>query len=255
MIFYFTGTGNSLMVARAIAEGLEDSNVIHVSRTEDFENIPTPERIGLIFPVYNGGPPLIVMNTLASLKKHKDSYIFSVATHAGGPDMVLSILRDELQKIGLELSAGFTLYAPNNYVIGYRPPSKRSIESTLTRIDQIIPDIVHVVKNKETHLQASDFPSGSYKGHDKFLSEVNYKDERFWITEDCTECGTCERVCPAQNIVVADGTVEWLHRCELCLACINWCPESVIRYGKETHSRGHYTNPRVSVEDMIKIDG
>jgi len=42
----------------------------------------------------------------------------------------------------------------------------------------------------------------------------------FHTDETCTGCGTCARVCPAENISIAEKKPVWHDQCEFCLACI-----------------------------------
>jgi formate hydrogenlyase subunit 6/NADH:ubiquinone oxidoreductase subunit I/flavodoxin len=251
-IFYFTGTGNSLMVAKAIGDDLGDSEVTSIARSEDEEHDRSYDTLGIVFPVYWGGLPLKVLEFLPTLKNIKGSYIFAVETHAGGPGNALSQLRAEIQQIGLDLSAGFLLRMPSNYIISYDAPSKQGVQRILGNATDSVKEIVDIVRNKTINLPSSVLSSysgirGSYK---QFLERVNRSDEKFWVDESCTECKVCVRVCPVQNIVIKDGRPEWMHQCEQCLACINWCPERAIQFGTGTESRGRYTNPRVTVDEM-----
>ena len=54
MIFYFTGTGNSLMAAKAVAE--ENEQLIDIAKARKGGKysfgIKDGERIGFVFPVY-----------------------------------------------------------------------------------------------------------------------------------------------------------------------------------------------------------
>lgn len=47
------------------------------------------------------------------------------------------------------------------------------------------------------------------------------------VSDDCILCGTCARVCPANNIVVGD-TVEFSDHCEVCYACLHNCPQGAF---------------------------
>lgn len=240
------------MVARAISDALGDTEVIPIAHTRSNDHDEPHEILGIIFPVYWGGLPLKVLEFIRSLKGHRSSYIFTVVTHAGEPEFALAQLRDELQKIGLDLSAGFPLRMPSNYIIDYDAPSESGIQRILDNAGNTINEIVETLRNQIIYLPASHFssysgPSRSYK---QFLERVNSADEKFWVDENCTECETCVRICPVQNIQMKEGKPEWLHGCEQCLACINWCPESAIQYGSGTESRGRYTNPSVTIEDL-----
>jgi NAD-dependent dihydropyrimidine dehydrogenase PreA subunit len=252
LILYFTGTGNSLMVAKAIAKDLGNTKVAHISTLYDPQQVLSAERFGLVIPVYWGGLPKIVLNAIPLLKNRDLHYIFAVATHAGGPGKVLPQLRAELQKYGQDLNAGICLQMPSNYVLGYNPPSDASIQSDLAHADIALAEFVKVIKAAETHRPKSDFPrfSAPSKVYQEFIASVNQSDRDFWVDENCTECELCMRVCPVQNIEMDGGRPKWLHRCEQCLACINWCPAIAIKRGKRQSERKRYTNPRVSAEEL-----
>ncbi|MBI4982768.1 MAG: flavodoxin family protein [Candidatus Omnitrophica bacterium] len=80
-LFYFSGTGNSLKVARDLADALGDAEIIPIPNVMAKDNmIIDSESIGIIFPVYMFGMPLIVHEFIKKLKCNKDQYIFSVST-------------------------------------------------------------------------------------------------------------------------------------------------------------------------------
>jgi ferredoxin len=72
--------------------------------------------------------------------------------------------------------------------------------------------------------------------------------------DSCNGCGICGKVCPAGNIRIVDGKPEWLHRCENCRACLNWCPRQAIR-GEVFSNRYFYRHPGVKLQDMLMQKG
>ena len=54
-IYFFTGTGNSLKVAKEIAAGLGDCDVAAIQKNMDVTIPAGLERIGFVFPVYYWG--------------------------------------------------------------------------------------------------------------------------------------------------------------------------------------------------------
>ena len=251
-ILYFTGTGNSLMVAKAIGLALVDTEVSSIAHMGTDDPLESCDILGFVFPVYWGGLPLKVLEFISALEGYSASYIFGVVTHAGGPDFALAQLRAELQKVGLDLSAGFPLRMPSNYIIEYDAPSERGIQRILDNANNTIKKIVDTLQNRSIDLSSSQFSSysGSSRSYKQFIEGVNGSDEKFWVDENCTECENCVRICPVQNIRMKEDRPEWLHGCQQCLACINWCPEGAIQFGSGTESRGRYTNPRVTIDDM-----
>ncbi len=82
-IFYYTGTGNSLWVARQAAEALGDADVRSMSAWLQARPAIDSTSIGLVFPVYIWGVPAPVMRFVAALPDLRDRYFFAVATNGG----------------------------------------------------------------------------------------------------------------------------------------------------------------------------
>ncbi len=77
-------------------------------------------------------------------------------------------------------------------------------------------------------------------------------DREFWVDEKCNGCAICEKACPVSNIVMAAEKPTWLHQCEQCLACIQWCPKEAIQYGKKTPNYERYHHPEITLKDIVK---
>ena len=69
MIFYFTGTGNSLMAAKAAAvEGERLINMADAKKKKDFRyELRDSERVGFVFSVYCYTLPDVVLDFVRSL--------------------------------------------------------------------------------------------------------------------------------------------------------------------------------------------
>ena len=76
-------------------------------------------------------------------------------------------------------------------------------------------------------------------------------DAAFAVDDRCNGCGLCVRVCPVNNIVIADGRPSWQHRCENCLACTNWCPQEAI-HGGIAHNEHRYRHRDVTAQDIAQ---
>ena len=113
-IFYFTGTGNSLAVAKNIGSELGDTELVSIPAVIKGDIIADTPVIGLVFPVYIWGMPNMVVDFVNKLKLDNNQYIFAVATCAGIPGETLIQLQKTLQKGGSNLDAGFIVKeAPN----------------------------------------------------------------------------------------------------------------------------------------------
>ncbi len=101
IIYYFTGTGNSLAVAKKIAAALGECELVPIASLKDTPGTITPaaERVGIICPVYFSGLPVMVDTFAQRLDLSGSQYIFSVVTLGGsGGSSTLHQLDDILRK-------------------------------------------------------------------------------------------------------------------------------------------------------------
>ena len=75
------------------------------------------------------------------------------------------------------------------------------------------------------------------------------RDKGFIVNDACIKCGTCAKVCPADNIRVTDH-VEYLHHCEGCLGCLHGCPKNAIPL-KNEQSAVRFRNAEVTLKELI----
>ncbi len=85
----------------------------------------------------------------------------------------------------------------------------------------------------------------------KSLPHIHKMDKSFWVDEKCNTCRICEKICPVHNILITESRPIWQHRCEQCFACLQWCPEESIQYGKNTKGKKRYCHPEIKLQDML----
>jgi len=77
-------------------------------------------------------------------------------------------------------------------------------------------------------------------------------DKKFWKDDKCNGCGICSKVRPAGNIEIINEKLAWLHRCEQCLAYMQWCPQEAIQCGKKTVKYPWYHHPEAILQGMLE---
>ena len=116
-IYYFSGTGNSLVVARDIARKT-NGKLISIPSVMDKESITTDaDVIGIVFPVYHAifdGMPLIIGRFVRKMENLDSKYIFAVCTCKGWSRVTISKLGEIIKSRGGKLAAGFTVTMPDN---------------------------------------------------------------------------------------------------------------------------------------------
>ena len=253
-IFFYTGTGNSLWTAKKIADCLDQSEMVPMSRCGKESFVCNAAHIGLVFPVHIWGVPPPVIEFLQRLKADSKSYVFAVAVNAGQVAATLIQLQKLLQAKHLPLSCGFSIDLPSNYIPWGGAVSQDKQQKKFAAALQKIERMAKVIRKNE-ELPPEKGPlwqnwifSLIYR---KSLPYVVRMDKSFFADEKCSSCGICEKICPARNIRIAQGKPVWQHRCEQCFACIHWCPEEAIQYGKTTSRKKRYHHPAISLKDML----
>jgi ferredoxin len=259
IIYYFTGTGNSLAAAKKIAAVLGDCELVPVASLQKIKGdiVPQAERVGIICPVYFTGLPLMVAGCAGRLDLSHSRYTFSVVTFGGsGGSSALWQLDSILKKRQHRgLDAGFMVKMPGNYILMYGSPAGKKREKVLAMADKQIADIAGAVSRSELRKLPSSFLARLVHSlmYPRFASHVHGDDRKFMASESCTSCGTCAAICPAENIELVDGKPVWKHHCELCCGCIHLCPAGAIQAGSRTAARQRYRNPAVSIQELERL--
>lgn len=245
MIYYFSGTGNSLMVCKLLAKELQD----------DYSAIVSPKMcmdstIGLIFPVYAWGMPKIVenfiINTLPTICQDKSCYFYIVMTCGDDIGYADKLVSKAMKKIGINLTSIFSVQMPNTYVSlpGFDVDSKKLAYQKISMMKKNIFNISNTIKNceKDTKITRGKFPwLKSYLLRPLF-NKFFMSDKRFWVEKTCICCGKCAKHCPMKNIEIGNKggnfSFVWKKHCEGCMGCYHICPMHAIQYWCFTRHKG-----------------
>ena len=253
-IFYYTGTGNSLWVARELADRLGETELIAIASHRDGPEAVDSKIIGLVFPVHMWGIPAPIVRFVKTLGHLQPDYVFAVAVNGSQVAATLVQLKKLLAENNLTLASGFEIVLPSNYTPFGGPGSKEEQNKRFQLAEEKIPQIVDRIKER------ASLPVEKGPFWQNILSATVYKlsyfripqmDGQFWADEKCNHCGICYKVCPAENITLQEGKPTWNHKCEQCFACLQWCPQEAIQFGKNTSQRGRYHHPEISLKDVI----
>ena len=252
IIFYFTGTGNSLQAAKIIAKQLENCTLQLVS-TYDKLKIPAGyDRIVFIYPVYSGQPPRCMMEFTekTDFSANPASYYFQVASCGGTTGNSVYWMAVHLQKKGVKLSAAYKISSKPNYIASY--PITKDVTTRPGKARKKAEEIGKLILAKETtKLQNKPVKLFTYM-NTRIAPKFTEMDRDYNVSDDCISCGICAKVCPVNNIEMKDGKPTFKHNCEQCMACIHNCPKQALNYKNVTAGRIRYRNPDVSLEELYR---
>jgi ferredoxin len=259
-LFYFSATGNSLSLTRNLSNELGDCEIVSIAKAVNNETIKiTTTRIGIVFPVFAWGMPRIVEEFVSKLSFSSKPYIFAIATCVAIQGNTLKDLKKALRLKGADLNAGFAVKAGRSSLM-----QLNSLDNIIIRLDrhrlrikdadnrmpEMLAKIEKLVKHKpETSSWAANIFGSMFHG----LAVKTFKniDSTFVVEDSCKACGNCANLCPRSNIVIENGRPTFLHSCEFCHACIQWCPNFAIKHPNFDNTLKQYRNPTVKMNDMI----
>ena len=257
-LYYFSGTGNSLVVARDIAEKIS-GKLISIPAVMDKESIKIDaDVLGIVSPTYCMRMPGIVERFISKLTNLQSKYIFAIVTVGGIAGGILDRLSEAISLRGGSLTAGFVVRMPANYIHDADALplflQKRMFRKWEKRVDKIADYVLNVKSGrmeKFNPLMTLLFSKSIEKQYLRGELKPDI-DKNFWADDKCNGCGICAKVCPVSNIEMVDDRPVWQHHCEKCLTCIQWCPEEAIQFKDVTLKRKRYHHPDVKLSDMLK---
>lgn len=265
-IYYFSGTGNSLHVAKELQKRIPQTSLIPIISLSNKNTIPTNgETVGFVFPIHFTSVPMIVKSIIKKFDLKSAKYIFAVATRAGYPCSAFTKLEKILMKKGKRLDSYLILNMASNdpkFKDWHQATEdeieffESEIQARLNLFKKIIMDKV-TFKEKDTHVI---YPVNFVLEHlgGLFAEMAKYSKEELYADANCSGCGICETVCLSQKIKMVNNKPIWLKnvKCFFCNACLNFCPVRSIqiksgRFVKfYTDENGRYFHPEATVKEI-----
>jgi ferredoxin/flavodoxin len=247
-LYYFSGTGNTLLVCKKFKEELEKDGVkvrLYAMEKESPANMDLSSTIGLAFPVAVFTTYPLVMDFIKKMPSSEGTKVFMIDSMGAFSCGIRSVVKKILIKKGYEPLAAMQVVMPDNFY--YTPEKAKANPEILTKGLQ------------RTSSLAERFLKGelSWKGF-VLLPELFYHLSQFLFNmpsfrkavklskEKCTKCGLCVKLCPVDNIIIHEYPV-FSSRCQMCMRCLSFCPTGAI-YRKKP-AKDFYK--AVKVEELI----
>ena len=253
-LYVYTGTGNSLWIARQLALELKGATLQFMPLLSKEMRVEA-DRVGIIFPVHIWGLPSRVIQFINHLQVNPETYFLALAVNAGQPAATLLQLQKLMSTRGWSLAAGYSIVMPSNYTPWGGPgpidAQQRRFKGAQEKAKAIGATIL--TGERKTVDKGSLWQNIVFSWIYKMsFRSVHKMDKKFWVDDKCNSCEICLNVCPASNIEMINQKPSWLRRCEQCLACLQWCPQEAIQYGEKTVKYPRYHHPEVILKDMLE---
>lgn len=243
MILYFSGTGNSRYVAKAIAKVTCDTVVSMNERIKRGEDsvLHSEQPFVFVTPAYAWRMPRIVREHILHTEFSGNKKVYFVMTCGDSVGNAVRYIKEICRDKTFEYQGFSSVVMPENYIAMFSVPDKtmagRIVQMAMPGIREIANRIQNGAHLKEPRvtitgrLQSGLFNSG-------FYAYINAKG--FRSTNACISCGKCAELCPLNNIQIADGVPRWGTNCTHCMACICGCPAEAIEYANASKGKPRY---------------
>ncbi len=251
MLFYFTGTGNSLYAAREI-----EPDPISIPQAIHGEPLSfTADAIGIVAPVYGHEVPPMVQDFLRRAEFHTD-YFYMVLTYGNRHGGAAELAEQLCRTCGIQPSYINTLLMVDNWLPAFDMDEQRAIDK---QVDSHLAEIrADIAARRHWIAPVTDADRAA---HQEFLTNMqrlpaDARQNLIRVTDRCVGCGICQMVCPSASIRVENGRAVYRPgRCQTCLACIHNCPEKAIALTvPEKNPNARYRNEHIKLPELVNAN-
>lgn len=237
-LYCFSGTGNTLLVARAMRDEFAAAGVAAAIRRlekADPAAIDPAGTLGLAFPVAAFSTFPLVWRFVRGLPRASGTPVFMVDTLGGASGGMVGPLRRVLLRKGYTPIGAREIIMPSNF---FKVPGEEKCRTLIAK------------GCEAARAYARELVAGTaaWPGSKPIVSEtvcaisramtamwlwrVNQRLFRFHLDRAlCTKCDLCPRLCPVNNISMDEWPVHG-NRCEYCMRCGSFCPVNALRITK-----------------------
>lgn len=241
VVYYFSGTGNTEIVASMIKEEflkyeyhidlIKIEDVLKNNLKIDFEKY---DLIGIGAQVIGYGVPNIVYDFIRRLPKEYGKKVFIFRT-AGGvvPKNYNSSkpMMRRLKKKGYNVFHERIFSIASNWVMQFSDNSvKQLYEATRKKVSIMCKEVMHGEKRifktsigLKMIMEFTAFVS-------RWIFYLAGKD--IAVGKSCTNCGLCIKNCPSRNIYEKNGKIKFKLSCNCCMRCIYACSQKAMNFKK-----------------------
>lgn len=255
LIIYFSGTGNTELLAKEIAKRLlNEGHTVEKISIENISDITqldlTNKIIGFGFPVYKLSYPEI-FNTVISYINNKtiNNNFFVFSTYARFTAKSSNEFISKLNRDKFSLIAECSFKSPSCGISARKDVNHFDYKSVMffeddinLKIDSFVREILNLNVSNCIKISKIKFLN---KLKNRFIEDIEKTKYPLLkvIDSKCETCGICVKYCPEQNIEIYDKKLKIKDNmnCLHCLRCMNHCPSNALYFGKLTKGTNRYT--------------
>jgi flavodoxin/ferredoxin len=237
IIYYFSGTGNTEIVANMIKdEFAEQQYIVDLIRIEDVMknnlmlNLKKYNLIGIGSQVIGFGAPQIVYDFINILPEGEGSKVFIFRTAGGVAPVNYNASNRIIRKLAgkgydvfheriFSISSNWIKKFDNYVVLQLYKATRRKVS---IMCQEVISEKKRKLKTGKKLMVLMEFLMLILPTVFRFVGK-DYK-----VNKSCNHCGLCVKECPARNIYKKNDEIKFKLSCNSCMRCIYSCPQKAI---------------------------
>lgn len=237
-LYYFTGTGNTLLAAREIQRTFVERGMHCALRRiekSDPAKVDPARTLGIGFPIAGFTTYPLVWEFVNKLPQSHGSQAFAFATMGGMAFAAMGPLKRTLSAKGYAPAGATQIAMPSNLWYKKYDQAKTAKRTAM--------GLAHARRFANALADGKarwrTFPLLWRVLHPLLTSKKMWNSAPDYVKIDrdrCTKCALCVEMCPADAVelnqeVVLNGKCQW------CMRCISYCPERALYYSKDQYQR------------------
>jgi len=243
MIFWYSGTGNSLDAAKRLRIGeealLSAADCLREGRLSFSPQ--ADEAVGFVLPVYFGNLPQTVRDFLSRVRfETRPAYVYGVLTCGGNAYEADRVLAQALAAAGCAADAVWTVRMPENNVVCAVLQDAETVAAVLARAQEELAAIRGEIEERVRRPIEAPPSEDAARRREKY--DLQRRTAPFHVADTCVHCGVCASRCPCGALVMSGGAPTWVReRCDFCMACIR-CG-AILYDGDRITGKPRYVHP------------
>ena len=261
LIFYYSGSGNTKLCCEYIGKKLDniDVELFDIVKNKKIPDLNEYDIVGFATFTDFFAPPYLFEKFVEGIPKENDKMAFVFHTYGIFPGKTPFLMGTQVTARGFKVVAHHSLKSPESY-----PPAvargtgdqNNPQEKDLNGLELFIRGLNEILKSftDGNEIKTSKIKKGGIMGlifgNSSRTTARKDMGEKFVDESLCSECGTCEKGCPYNAIVLSPKPKFDMEKCYGCWYCYNHCPNKAI-YTKKLRGSGHY--PKANEQFCAKL--